>query len=1012
MTPAQRLVNRIREFVNGFNQEPTPAVHEMAQQYAEICRSLNDRLAKSAEFLQKGMRSEAVQEATEPPSVFSLADTLHFAELKKWRNLCLDLGMTPPPEIDTATTERLQEECSTEQFLTPLLREFRRLVHKGTTAERIRILRQIKALDAENEVWRENLEPLEREQMEKLIKLAEESLAANNLAALREAYDEMTEPDWLLTPPQDVVTRIEHTLAEQRRAEARKEGTRLADELQAVLAAKDFDRAGPLVEKWKRLMKYQDFQPQDDLLQQVAPCVEWFTKEKQRRVEEAAFNEVVELGRKRLRHGESRLEWLEDYRNEIESFARPIPEDLKAELDARTAQAVRKQVQKRRFRRLVSGGIVVALIVTVLCILAVVVKRNEQKRVHETITALWQQERYVELADYLQSLSKRNPDLYRQPGIQTYVAKVENVIEEEGARRQRLQEIMTRLQDIRAAGFAGSEVLIESLLTEGHQLVTKPGEEGALEAWEREWSAWQVHEQNRLAGDIRQRLAEITQKLAAVAVADADRGGEAARQLEEAGHLLAAGTPLLANAPEELRQQWESLTAEYRDRVTALAEQRRQAEQARQLRRRQLEDLPRQAAVLSALEDVLQQHLAAFPDAPEAAGLRASLAALPVWRDALAGNDIALSGLPLTAQDTAAVQSVIDGLPAGHDSIWYRDLEACRNYGVHHREALEKISDLRFLPFFDVKSIRVRRKGDDQWRTLFYSGTFYVRQEAGAGGEAFTRYWGDVFVSDPQIYEPRKERVIYDSLNWEVEMAPRDELNLIPAARFAREIIAAAPRQSRLDVFLLENARLLVQRQDIEVLPKAALLKEIIAVVRSISSLADPYTTEAAELLGEVRADASWVNTAHARVQQQRALAEQQLARFPDMNLAIQALEYNSWLLIASLNRQIGIAGAVTYDLAAEKAVPYVTVADAREIWLIMPGSTGTSTTAKQVYTGSELDVGRLPTADRADVSFLPGQVLFFTRGQTSAQILDSAPVSPPPAGVQWPASWPAALGR
>ena len=63
MTSADRLVGSIREFVNGFEQEATPVAHEMAQQFCDLCHSLNERLAKCQEFLRRGMRSEAVQEA-------------------------------------------------------------------------------------------------------------------------------------------------------------------------------------------------------------------------------------------------------------------------------------------------------------------------------------------------------------------------------------------------------------------------------------------------------------------------------------------------------------------------------------------------------------------------------------------------------------------------------------------------------------------------------------------------------------------------------------------------------------------------------------------------------------------------------------------------------------------------------------------------------------------------------------------------------------------------------------
>ena len=63
MTPEQELVQRLREFVRRDEREATPILEDLADQYGELCRAVNTRLRRCAEFLAKGMRSEAVHEA-------------------------------------------------------------------------------------------------------------------------------------------------------------------------------------------------------------------------------------------------------------------------------------------------------------------------------------------------------------------------------------------------------------------------------------------------------------------------------------------------------------------------------------------------------------------------------------------------------------------------------------------------------------------------------------------------------------------------------------------------------------------------------------------------------------------------------------------------------------------------------------------------------------------------------------------------------------------------------------
>src|SRR6056297_2138593 len=105
MIAEQRLISQIKDFVNGLEQEPSTNEHDLAEQFAGLCKTFNDRMAKCEDLLEKGLRSEAAQEALSPPSLFQLRELLEVPEIRKWRNMCLDFGMAPPPELDFATVD-------------------------------------------------------------------------------------------------------------------------------------------------------------------------------------------------------------------------------------------------------------------------------------------------------------------------------------------------------------------------------------------------------------------------------------------------------------------------------------------------------------------------------------------------------------------------------------------------------------------------------------------------------------------------------------------------------------------------------------------------------------------------------------------------------------------------------------------------------------------------------------------------------------------------------------------
>ena len=64
MTPEFQLIQQIRELLQSDMLERTPALENSAEHFAEVCQTACQRLQRCAEYLAKGMRSEAVHEAS------------------------------------------------------------------------------------------------------------------------------------------------------------------------------------------------------------------------------------------------------------------------------------------------------------------------------------------------------------------------------------------------------------------------------------------------------------------------------------------------------------------------------------------------------------------------------------------------------------------------------------------------------------------------------------------------------------------------------------------------------------------------------------------------------------------------------------------------------------------------------------------------------------------------------------------------------------------------------------
>src|SRR5262245_42195467 len=98
----QDVVRTLRSLVQGQDQTLTDAFKRAAVDYAEACRAVNARLQRCEEFLQRGLRSEAVYVAEVEPAVLDLVAVLQFQERPELEQLLLTYGLPAPPPLQLA----------------------------------------------------------------------------------------------------------------------------------------------------------------------------------------------------------------------------------------------------------------------------------------------------------------------------------------------------------------------------------------------------------------------------------------------------------------------------------------------------------------------------------------------------------------------------------------------------------------------------------------------------------------------------------------------------------------------------------------------------------------------------------------------------------------------------------------------------------------------------------------------------------------------------------------------
>lgn len=1001
MTPAERLVNHIREFINGFEQEATPEAHEMSMQLSELCQSVNDRLGKCADFLRKGMRSEAVQEALSQPSVFELAEVLSFEEARNWLNLCLDLGMVPAPELDLSTIEQLKNECTKEQLLEPLLREFRRMVHTGHRDERIHILRRLRSHDLDNPVWRENLEPLEHEQLTELRRKAGQAMAADDLETVLDIYADMTAKHRVVEVPAEAVAELERWLRKRRERAAKEEGDRLSEQLQEALEERNFEGMKPLLQAWRRLMKFADFKPSEPMLEIAAKAGRWFEDEERGRIRDRGFQEDIQKLQALLGDPRPDREKLEAHWRSLLGYERDLPEGLNNAVTKTLAELRAGEVRRRRNRSL-----------TVLVAAAAVIAaagaggtwgfrtyRIEQAR--REVAALWTAGRHQELQSYLGRI-EGVPWLYEGAGGASHATRVEAAIAAEKKRSESLAGAMEGLASVQRQSYSAGSETIMALLAEARSFALPGDESQRIESWERTWKSWVRDRQARIDSDAEALVTALAARLANVR---SDRGLPLDRRYADLAGInteterVADGIKAASGAVKERLQ---SLRREVAAWNAELDREKTDAEQFRRRKAELLAAIPRTAGDLAAWEKAIDEFVRSFAAAPEAEELRRTVQQLPAARDAAALAGFKLEQFPAAPAGVEALAGVVAALPAGNDSIWRAALEASSRQYDGHARMKEEIERLRMVDFFDLRQVKIRRKGDNAWTVLYIPDYFHSKELADKPG--VRQYWGRVYGLNPEAVQAVPEHFSVTTDEYEVDLADAEKA-LVPAARYIREFLAKVPREDLLP-YLLEAFDDLRGRDDIGLIPKAVVLRIVGKAIEAGTPMPGVGLEAYGKAFDGLNVNVPWYNHASAPVVEAEAAVALRLKSLPAAAVALADLQLNRQVLLNALNRRVRCVGVAWRNPEDGRLKPHLAQAGLKNLWIVVPRPDGRGNQFQELATADSsgaFDLAALPGARIA-----LGQLLFApTDGRETAELLKPLGNLSSRDKINWPDCWP-----
>lgn len=263
---------------------------DLATHYASLCREVNVRLRRCADYLRGGMRSEAIHLAECQPKLVEAATSLLFPEQAAWAELCVANGAPAPPVLAVEGLDAVTDAYAREQALRPLLSRHRLLALAQAPAKaRLEVLRLLATEDADNRAWPEAIVLLEAVRLRELRTEFRAALKSGDTASIEDVASELIDQPWRSSLPADLRTSAEKAGTNLRARRALADLTALAPQLLAAYKGHGQPGAnGHLAEyatRWRELAATTGVTIAPELAEQVQPALDLQAAEDRRREE-------------------------------------------------------------------------------------------------------------------------------------------------------------------------------------------------------------------------------------------------------------------------------------------------------------------------------------------------------------------------------------------------------------------------------------------------------------------------------------------------------------------------------------------------------------------------------------------------------------------------------------------------------------------------------------------------------------------------------------------------------
>jgi hypothetical protein len=448
MPDPYEIVAEINAFLVSQRPKTTQELSDLAAAYASLCKEANTRLLRCADYLRRGLRSEAIYHSEVEPDLLDWVGVLDMVPGPAWRTVCDQHNLETAPSLHMDIARELNAAYTTEEASRHTLKNLRRMSLAGASVrERLAAMRSLATIDPTNTQLDQDIKEFEAARLREIVNESREAYDACDPEQLGALLKEVSGNGWRVKPPADFVASLSKSAKHVARDLTAERLESLLPDLHNAYSAFSYEECKALLDEWNRIVSKTKISVPQRLAVQVQPIIEWVAGvEREREIQQRFADACARLSDAIDRAAPAHE--LQVFYDHVASFGLQMPEGLEQRCRQRVMQLASRRRRRVRLTLVLSGVglLIVAGLVVLLIYNAMVSQQVDalESRVRSLLDA-----RKIDEAE--KALAAAPADLLEQPRVQAQVNRLADI---KGTLQQKVAEFR---EHMRRAGAGGVE---------------------------------------------------------------------------------------------------------------------------------------------------------------------------------------------------------------------------------------------------------------------------------------------------------------------------------------------------------------------------------------------------------------------------------------------------------------------------------------------------------------------------------------------------------------------------